>query len=123
MEAIRLLKQIEYEDRTATPEEQKVLARYVGWGGIPQAFDERNESWQKEYAELKELLSTLEYDAARETVNTAFYTSPVITQAVYKALEKFGFRKGSILEPALGVGHFFGTLPECCSGECAIWRL
>ena len=112
VEAIRLLKQIEYEDRTATPEEQKVLARYVGWGGIPQAFDERNESWQKEYAELKELLSTLEYDAARETVNTAFYTSPVITQAVYKALEKFGFRKGSILEPALGVGHFFGTLPE-----------
>lgn len=112
VEAIRLLKQIEYEDRTATPEEQKVLARYVGWGGIAQAFDERNEGWQKEYAELKELLSTFEYEDARETVNTAFYTSPVITQAVYHALEKFGFRKGTILEPALGVGHFFGTLPE-----------
>lgn len=112
VEAIRLLKQIEYEDRTATPEEQKVLARYVGWGGIAQAFDERNEGWQKEYAELKELLSTSEYADARETVNTAFYTSPVITQAVYHALEKFGFRKGTILEPALGVGHFFGTLPE-----------
>ena len=112
VEAIRLLKQIEYEDRTATPEEQKVLARYVGWGGIAQAFDERNNDWQKEYAELKELLSTFEYEDARETVNTAFYTSPVITQAVYHALEKFGFRKGTILEPALGVGHFFGTLPE-----------
>ena len=112
VEAIRLLKQIEHEGRTATPEEQKVLARYVGWGGIAQAFDERNEGWQKEYAELKELLSTSEYADARETVNTAFYTSPVITQAVYGALEKFGFRKGTILEPALGVGHFFGTLPE-----------
>lgn len=112
VEAIRLLKQIEHEDRTATPEEQKVLARYVGWGGIAQAFDERNNDWQKEYAELKELLSTSEYEDARETVNTAFYTSPVITQAVYGALDKFGFRKGTILEPALGVGHFFGTLPE-----------
>ncbi len=110
--AIRLLKQIEQEDRIATPEEQKVLARYVGWGGIAQAFDERNEDWKKENAELKELLSPLEYENARETVNTAFYTSPVITQAVYNALEKFGFQKGSILEPALGVGHFFGTLPE-----------
>ena len=112
VEAIRLLKQIEHEGRAAAPEEQKVLARYVGWGGIAQAFDERNEGWQKEYAELKELLSTSEYEDARETVNTAFYTSPVITQAVYSALEKFGFQKGSILEPALGVGHFFGTLPE-----------
>ena len=112
VEAIRLLKQIEHEDRTATPEEQKVLARYVGWGGIAQAFDERNNDWQKEYAELKELLSTSEYEDAMETVNTAFYTSPVITQAVYNALDKFGFRKGTILEPALGVGHFFGTLPE-----------
>ena len=112
VEAIRLLKQIEHEGRTATPEEQKVLARYVGWGGIAQAFDERNNDWQKEYAELKELLSTSEYEDARETVNTAFYTSPVITQAVYGALEKFGFRKGTILEPALGVGHFFGTIPE-----------
>ena len=112
VEAIRLLKKIEYEDRTATPEEQKVLARYAGWGGIAQAFDERNENWQKEYVELKELLSQSEYENARESVNTAFYTSPVITQAVYNALEKFGFRKGSILEPALGVGHFFGTLPE-----------
>ena len=112
VEAIRLLKRIEHEGRTATPEEQKALARYVGWGGIAQAFDERNEGWQKEYAELKELLSTSEYEDARETVNTAFYTSPVITQAVYNALDKFGFRKGTILEPALGVGHFFGTLPE-----------
>lgn len=120
VEAIRLLKQIEHEGRTATPEEQKVLARYVGWGGIAQAFDERNEGWQKEYEELKEILSLSEYEDARETVNTAFYTSPVITQAVYHALEKFGFKKGSILEPALGVGHFFGTLPETMQ-ECRLY--
>ena len=112
VEAVRLLKQIEHEDRAATAEEQKILARYVGWGGIAQAFDAKNEGWQKEYGELKQLLTEREYTEARETVNTAFYTSPVITQAVYAALDKFGFQKGSILEPALGVGHFFGTLPE-----------
>ena len=112
IEAIRLLKQIEHGNRNATPEEQKILARYVGWGGISQVFDEKNENWRKEYAELKSLLSPSEYEDARETVNTAFYTPPVITQAVYGALKKFGFQKGSILEPALGVGHFFGTLPE-----------
>lgn len=112
IEAIKLLKQLEQSNRAATPDEQKVLSRYVGWGGISQAFDERNESWSKEYMKLKELLSPSEYEAARETVNTAFYTSPVITQAVYYALEQFGFKKGSILEPALGIGHFFGTLPE-----------
>lgn len=112
IEAIHLLKKIEREQRSATKEEQKVLARYVGWGGIPQAFDERNESWKKEYAELKSLLTGVEYEDARDSVNTAFYTDPVITSAVYEALERFGFKGGSILEPALGIGHFFGTLPD-----------
>jgi N12 class adenine-specific DNA methylase len=117
VEAIRLLKKIEQERRETAPEEQKALARYVGWGGIAQVFDERNGDWQKEYAQLKEILSPEEYEDARDTVNTAFYTSPVITQAVYGALGKFGFQKGSILEPALGVGHFFGTLPEAMEGS------
>ncbi len=117
VEAIRLMKQIEYENRRATPEEQKVLARYVGWGGIPQAFDERNESWKKEYEELKNLLSSSEYAAARDSVNTAFYTSPEIIQAVYRGLEKLGFEKGTILEPAAGIGHFFGAMPEEMRGS------
>ncbi len=117
IEAIRLLKQIEYEGRSATREEQKILTRYVGWGGIPQAFDANNESWEKEYEELKGLLSTFEYEEARDSVNTAFYTDPVITEAVYEALEKLGFQGGSILEPAMGIGHFFGTLPESMAGS------
>lgn len=117
VEAVRLLKQIEREERAATKEEQKTLARYVGWGGIPQAFDERNEGWKKEYEELKSLLSEKEYEAARDSVNTAFYTDPVITGAVYEALEKFGFKGGSILEPAAGVGHFFGSLPDSLAGS------
>jgi N12 class adenine-specific DNA methylase len=117
LEAIRLLKQIEYENRTAKKEEQEILSRYVGWGGIAQAFDEQNDSWKKEYQELKNLLSKVEYEDARETVNTAFYTAPVITRAVYTALQQFGFQRGSILEPALGVGHFFGALPETLSGS------
>ncbi len=117
VEAVRLLKQIEREERAATKEEQKTLARYVGWGGIPQVFDERNEGWKKEYEELKNLLSGKEYEAARDSVNTAFYTDPVITGAVYEALEKFGFKGGSILEPAAGVGHFFGSLPDSLAGS------
>lgn len=116
LEAIRLLKKVEMEERDATKEEKRILSRYVGWGGIPQVFDERNENWKKEFEELKKLLTDTEYEAARESVNTAFYTSPAITTAIYKALEQFGFHKGSILEPALGVGHFFGTLPESLSG-------
>ena len=99
MEAVRLLRQIEGEERAATKEEQKILARYVGWGGIPQAFDNKNESWKKEYMELKDLLSGKEYEAARDSVNTAFYTDPVITGAVYEALEKLGF-KGCLLYPS-----------------------
>ena len=117
VEAVKLLKKIEYEERAATPEEQKVLSRFAGWGGIPQVFDQNNESWRKEFAELKKLLTGSEYEDARETVNTAFYTSPVISQAVYAALEQFGFQKGAILEPSLGTGHFFGTLPETFAGS------
>lgn len=117
VEAVRLLKKIEYEDRPATPEEQEILARYVGWGGIPQAFDAKNENWQKEYAELKELLSDREYNDARDSVNTAFYTDPVITSAIHAALKQFGFHGGSILEPAMGTGNFFGSLPKEFSGS------
>ena len=116
-EAIRLMKRIENENRAATSEEQKVLARYVGWGGISQAFDDKNDNWKKEYEELKSLLTESEYNAARESVNTAFYTSPEIIQAIYQALEKFGFKQGSILEPSLGVGHFFGAMPDSMSGS------
>ena len=117
VEAIRLMKQIEYENRAATPDEQKILARYVGWGGIPQAFDERNESWKKEYEELKNLLSEFEYTDARESVNTAFYTSPEIIEAVYQGLSQLGFKQGTILEPSAGVGHFFGAMPEDMRGS------
>lgn len=117
VEAIRLMKQIEFENRAATPDEQKILARYVGWGGIPQAFDERNESWKKEYEELKSLLSEAEYSNARESVNTAFYTSPEIIEAVYQGLSQLGFKQGTILEPSMGVGHFFGAMPEDMRGS------
>ena len=117
VEAIRLMKQIEFENRAATPDEQKILARYVGWGGIPQAFDERNESWKKEYEELKSLLSEFEYMDARESVNTAFYTSPEIIEAAYQGLSQLGFKQGTILEPSVGVGHFFGAMPEEMRGS------
>ena len=106
VDTVKLLKKIEHEERAATPEEQGILAHFAGWGGIPQAFDKDNEGWKREYEELKGLLTEMEYEDARETVNTAFYTSPVISQAIYTALEQFGFQKGTILEPALGTGHF-----------------
>lgn len=112
VEAIRLMKQIEYEDRAATSQEQKILARYVGWGGIPQAFDEKNESWKKEYEELKSLLTDSEYADARESVTTAFYTSPEIIEAIYQGLSQLGFKQGTVLEPSVGVGHFFGVMPD-----------
>lgn len=117
IEAIRLMKQIETEGRAATGEEQKILARYVGWGGIPQVFDEKNESWKKEYEELKSLLTDSEYADARESVTTAFYTSPEIIEAVYQGLSQFGFKQGTILEPSAGVGHFFGAMPEEMRGS------
>lgn len=117
VEAIRLMKQIEMEGRAATAEEQKILARYVGWGGIPQAFDERNENWKKEYEELKSLLTDSEYTDARESVTTAFYTSPEIIEAIYQGLSQFGFKQGTVLEPSVGVGHFFGAMPEEMRGS------
>lgn len=112
VDAIRTLKDIEGAGRNATLEEQEILAKYVGWGGISQAFDETNDSWNKEYKQLKELLTESEYRAARETVTNAFYTPPEVTSAIYAALAKFGFQKGSILEPSAGIGNFFGSLPE-----------
>lgn len=111
VEAVRLLKQLENEERLATPQEQKTLALYAGWGGIPQAFDEKNAEWKKEFMELKELLTTEEYNAARATVNNAFYTSPVICSCINQALVNFGFRSGNLLEPSMGIGNFFGSLP------------
>ena len=111
MDAIRTLKQIESENRIATPEEQKVLSKFVGWGGLSQAFDEENAGWSKEYKELKEMLSDEEYAAARATVNNAFYTSPEIAMCMNSALVQFGFRGGNVLEPSMGIGNFFGSMP------------
>ena len=110
--AIRTLKTIEAEKRGATAEEQEILSRYVGWGGIPQAFDEDNENWGNEYIELKELLTPEEYDMARSSTLNAHYTSPTVIRSMYQALEQMGFRTGNILEPSCGVGNFFGMLPE-----------
>lgn len=112
VQAIRLLKQIESEERLADISEQTVLSKYVGWGGISQAFDKNNKSWSKEYQELKELLTPEEYEAARASTLTAFYTPPVVIQAVHNALNNFGFTGGNILEPACGTGRFFGFLSE-----------
>ena len=111
IDAIRTLKQIESENRLATLEEQKVLSKFVGWGGLSQAFDENNAGWSKEYAELKDLLSDEEYSAARATVNNAFYTSPEIAMCINSALVQFGFRGGNVLEPSMGIGNFFGSMP------------
>ncbi len=110
--AIRLLKQIEADGRLATPEEQQELAGYSGWGGIPQAFDENNTGWANEFAELSSLLDEDEYKSARASTPNAHYTSPEVIDAVYAALERFGFSGGRMLEPSVGVGYFFGQLPE-----------
>ena len=110
--AIQTLKQIEAEGRQARPDEQEILSRYVGWGGLPQAFDAENASWQKEYQQLKSLLTDEEYAAARGSTLNAHYTSPVVIRAMYEALDSMGFRDGNVLEPACGVGNFFGMLPE-----------
>ena len=112
VEAIRTLEQIESENRMATPDEQKILSKYVGWGGLADAFDENKTNWVREYRELKDLLPEEEYNSARESTLNAHYTSPVIIQAIYNALEKMGYSKGNLLEPAMGIGNFFGMLPE-----------
>ena len=111
VDAIKVLKRIESESRLATMQEQKVLAKYAGWGGIPQVFNPEDGNWQNEYEELKELLTEEEYAAARSSVNNAFYTSPEICMCINQALVDFGVTKGNILEPSLGIGNFFGSRP------------
>ena len=115
MEAIRLLKELEQDQRLATSEEQEVLSRYVGWGGIPQAFEERNSAWAEEYTQLKGVLTPEEYSAARASTLNAFYTSPTVIKAMYEALGNMGLKQGNILEPSCGVGNFMGLLPESMS--------
>ena len=112
IDAINVLKECEFENRLATPDEQKILAKYVGWGGIPQAFDEHNDSWSEEFIELYTVLSPDEYETARASTLTAFYTPQNIISAVYKILDKLGFQKGNILEPSCAIGSFIGMLPE-----------
>lgn len=115
MEAIHLLQTLEQEERLATPEEQEILSRYVGWGGIPQAFEENNSNWTNEYLELKNTLSLEEYSAARASTLNAFYTSPTVIRSMYEALENMGLKQGNILEPSCGVGNFMGLIPESMS--------
>lgn len=110
--AIRTLKEIEFDDRLATTEEQEILSRYVGWGGLPQAFDENNDQWADEFTELYGLLSPEEYEAAKATTLNAHYTSPTVIKAIYQAVENMGFRTGNVLEPSCGIGNFFGLVPE-----------
>ena len=112
VQAIQTLKQIEAENRTATQEEQEILSRYVGWGGLADTFDDRKENWKKEYAQLKELLTPEEYESARGSVLNAHFTSPTVIRAIYHAVENMGVVPGNILEPACGTGNFFGLLPE-----------
>ena len=111
-EAIKVLKECEFENRFATPEEQLVLSKYVGWGGLPEAFDENNSAWADEFVELYTMLSPEEYASARESTLTAFYTPPAVINAIYKAMEQMGFREGNLLEPSCGIGNFIGMLPK-----------
>ena len=112
IEAIKTLQLVERENRYATPKEQEVLSRYIGWGGMPQAFDSENSDWSKEYSELKGLLSAREYSDAQSSTLSSFYTSPKVIKGIYTALSNMGFTTGNILEPSCGVGNFFGLLPE-----------
>ena len=115
--AIKLLKHLEETTGQATPEQQEVLSRYVGWGGLADAFDPDKSAWAAEFSELKELLTPEEYTAARASTLNAHYTSPTVIRAIYEAVEKMGFRTGNILEPSMGVGNFFGMLPESMAGS------
>lgn len=110
--AIKVLRDCQNENRFATPDEQKILSRYVGWGGIPEAFDERAGAWHTEYAMLKSILTPEEYASARESTLTAFYTPPEVSTAIYKVLEQMGFQEGNLLEPSCGIGNFIGMLPK-----------
>lgn len=120
VEAIRVLKKCEEENRFATPQEQEILSKYVGWGGLPQAFDEKDSSWSNEYSILKNLLDEKEYSQARESTLTAFYTPPVVIRSMYKALENMGLKTGNILEPSCGVGNFIGMLPNSLE-DCKLY--
>ena len=113
--AIRTLQTIESEHRLATPEEQEILSKYVGWGGVADAFDESKDNWRTEYAELKGLLTESEYSSARESTLNAHYTSPTVIKAIYKCVANMGFTTGNVLEPACGIGNFFGLVPEAMS--------
>lgn len=115
--AISVLKECQNENRFATPEEQIILSKYVGWGGIPEAFDERAGSWQTEYTMLKNILTPEEYAAARESTLTAFYTPPEVIAAIYKAMEQMGFKEDNLLEPSCGIGNFIGMLPQSMQGS------
>ena len=115
MEAITVLKKVESENRPATPDEQQILSRYVGWGGVPDAFEPEKAGWEKEYQELKAALTLEEYDSAKSSVLNAHYTSPTVIKAIYRAVNSMGFTSGRILEPACGIGNFFGLLPETMS--------
>ena len=117
IEAIKLLKYLEETTGQATPEQQKILSRYVGWGGLADAFDPDKESWSKEYAQLKELLTPEEYAAARGSTLNAHYTSPTVIRAIYEAVGHMGFKTGNVLEPSCGVGNFFGMLPDSMAGS------
>lgn len=119
--AIQTLKQIESEDRTATSEEQEILSKYVGWGGLSQAFDSENTQWSKEFAQLSDALTPEEYEAARKSVLDSFFTAPAIVDGIYEALEKFGFAGGNILEPSCGVGNFIGKMPSEIAGQTAVY--
>ena len=117
VEAINLLYDLEKENRNATFEEQEVLSNYVGWGGLADAFDSNKPNWSKEYQELKNLLPEKEYEMARASTLNAHYTSPVVIKAMYEALSQMGFKTGNILEPSMGIGNFFGLLPETMRGS------
>ena len=117
MEAIRVLKECEFDNRFATPDEQIILSKYVGWGGIPEAFDENNTAWEDEFKELYVALSPDEYAQARESTLTAFYTPPTVIKAIYKAMEQVGFKESNLLEPSCGIGHFIGMLPDSMKGS------
>ena len=118
--AIQTLKNIEAENRNATPEEQEIMSRYVGWGGLTKAFDKENESWSAEYTQLKELLTPEEYRSAQSSVLDSYFTAPVIIDSIYEALDKFGFKGGTVLEPSCGVGNFIGKMPAEMSENSSI---
>lgn len=120
--AIKVLKKCEKENRFATPEEQKILSQYIGWGGLSQAFEEKNSSWADEYLELKNILDEEEYRSAMESTRTSFYTPPVVIRTMYKALESMGMKDGNILEPSCGVGNFLGMLPDTLK-DCKLYGI